>query len=249
MLRVGLHPWRRTCSRRRAHRRRQKTGCHKTKKAAVTAALEEYVRQERLELFFSLAGTIDNDIDPRRFAARNGGGPPSVPTRPRSAGLKKILNDASGHDHKRLLVVLRRAHLERLQAAELAVRAEVLNLAAKTRRCALGDGSARALDRNSWGITVRRSPRRVACFRTTSPLASDHERAAEMFTVCRAAGIQGSPGGSPHLRRRGTAGCRHPGARPKVPRYADTSPSGFTRPSKARDVMPRGAYCGLPLTR
>ncbi len=36
-------------------------GCHKTKKAAVQAALEEYIRQKRLELFFSLAGTIDFD--------------------------------------------------------------------------------------------------------------------------------------------------------------------------------------------
>ncbi|MGH2609745.1 MAG: type II toxin-antitoxin system VapB family antitoxin [Tepidiformaceae bacterium] len=39
-------------------------GCHKTKKAAVMAALEEYVRKRRLELLFELAGTVDYDLDP-----------------------------------------------------------------------------------------------------------------------------------------------------------------------------------------
>ena len=39
----------------------QELGCHKTKKAAVNAALAEYVRARRLELFLSLVGTIDFD--------------------------------------------------------------------------------------------------------------------------------------------------------------------------------------------
>jgi Arc/MetJ family transcription regulator len=42
----------------------QELGCHKTKKAAVNAALEEYVRTRRLKALFELAGTIDYDVDP-----------------------------------------------------------------------------------------------------------------------------------------------------------------------------------------
>jgi len=38
-------------------------GCHKTKKAAVTAALEEYVRKRRLEKFLSMLGTVEFDED------------------------------------------------------------------------------------------------------------------------------------------------------------------------------------------
>jgi Arc/MetJ family transcription regulator len=38
-------------------------GCHKTKKAAVTAALEEYVRKRRLEKFLSMLGTVEFDDD------------------------------------------------------------------------------------------------------------------------------------------------------------------------------------------
>jgi Arc/MetJ family transcription regulator len=38
-------------------------GHHKTKKEAVTAALEEYVRRRRVEEFLALEGTIDYDED------------------------------------------------------------------------------------------------------------------------------------------------------------------------------------------
>ena len=34
-------------------------GHHKTKKEAVTAALQEYVRRKRLDAFWELAGTIE----------------------------------------------------------------------------------------------------------------------------------------------------------------------------------------------
>jgi hypothetical protein len=34
-------------------------GHHKTKKEAVTAALEEYVRRRRMEEFWKLAGTVE----------------------------------------------------------------------------------------------------------------------------------------------------------------------------------------------
>lgn len=39
-------------------------GCHKTKKEAVNAALEEYVRTRRLTAFLALEGTVDFDVDP-----------------------------------------------------------------------------------------------------------------------------------------------------------------------------------------
>lgn len=51
----------------------QELGCHKTKKAAVNAALEEYVRTRRLQAFLEMEGTVDFDVDPleiRREARR-----------------------------------------------------------------------------------------------------------------------------------------------------------------------------------
>ena len=39
----------------------RRTGGHKTKKAAVTAALEEYVKRRRQQRILALAGTIDYD--------------------------------------------------------------------------------------------------------------------------------------------------------------------------------------------
>ena len=46
----------------------QELGCHKTKKAAVNAALEEYVRVRRLQAFFDLVESggveYDEDYDP-----------------------------------------------------------------------------------------------------------------------------------------------------------------------------------------
>lgn len=39
----------------------QKLGGHKTKKAAVTAALDEYIRRHKQQAIISLFGTIDFD--------------------------------------------------------------------------------------------------------------------------------------------------------------------------------------------
>ncbi len=39
----------------------QKLGGHKTKKAAVTAALDEYIRHHKQQAIISLFGTIDFD--------------------------------------------------------------------------------------------------------------------------------------------------------------------------------------------
>ncbi len=41
----------------------RKLGGHKTKKAAVTAALDEYIRRHKQQEIFSLFGTIDFDPD------------------------------------------------------------------------------------------------------------------------------------------------------------------------------------------
>jgi len=41
----------------------QKLGGHKTKKAAVTAALDEYIRRHKQQEIISLFGTIDFDPD------------------------------------------------------------------------------------------------------------------------------------------------------------------------------------------
>jgi Arc/MetJ family transcription regulator len=42
----------------------QELGCHKTKKAAVTAALEDYIRRKRLDLLFALADEgVEYDAD------------------------------------------------------------------------------------------------------------------------------------------------------------------------------------------
>jgi hypothetical protein len=50
-------------------------GNHKTKKEAVTAALDEYVRRRRLEEFWKLAGTVeyfdDCDIKEERCRGSN----------------------------------------------------------------------------------------------------------------------------------------------------------------------------------
>ena len=46
----------------------KRLGRHKTKKAAVTAALEEYVHRREQVVILDLAGTIDyySDYDPKR---------------------------------------------------------------------------------------------------------------------------------------------------------------------------------------
>ncbi len=50
----------------------QRVGHHKTKKAAVTAALEEYVRRRRQLKIFDLVGKVDyyDDYDPKEFRQR-----------------------------------------------------------------------------------------------------------------------------------------------------------------------------------
>jgi hypothetical protein len=49
----------------------QKLGGHKTKKAAVTAALDEYIRRHKQQEIVSLFGTVDFDPDYDCKAERN----------------------------------------------------------------------------------------------------------------------------------------------------------------------------------
>ena len=49
----------------------RKTGGHKTKKEAVTAALDEYVRRRKQQKILELFGTVDFDPNYDYKAARN----------------------------------------------------------------------------------------------------------------------------------------------------------------------------------
>jgi hypothetical protein len=71
----------------------QRAGKHKTKKEAVTAALDEYVRKRRQMRILEAFGTfpVDPAYDYKAERQRNAGSPASTPSRssPRSRGARR----------------------------------------------------------------------------------------------------------------------------------------------------------------
>jgi len=71
----------------------QRAGKHKTKKEAVTAALDEYVRKRRQMRILEAFGTfsVDPAYDYKTERQRNAGSPASTPSRssPRSRGARR----------------------------------------------------------------------------------------------------------------------------------------------------------------
>lgn len=95
-------------------------------------------------------------------------------------------------DTSALSLLMRRAQPGRLSAAETAVRGEVSRLATAGDLVLIGMVRQEVLSgifNNQRFTTVRVALR---AFRDHPVAREDHERAAEMFTVCRRAGIQGS---------------------------------------------------------
>ncbi len=79
-----------------------------------------------------------------------------------------------------------------LSAAEAAVRVEVSRLAARNEIVLLGVVRQEMLSGLFAPARFEQSRAALRAFPDEATRIADHERAAEMFTICRAAGIQGS---------------------------------------------------------